>query len=188
MTGRVIHHGLAQGRRGSAAVVAAMLLSFTSVLPAASPPVLMLLEHTQAGKQIQTRIEAKDGLVASPDKGKPRAQWIIRAGDALKAGSRPGDRAVNFYQGTGTQSTLLFIVKVRYYQNAMGRWVPQFLLNEEPLAILKNGRWQPLTGVQGVPGLIVRTGTALPNAEGYFPSLEFGLTTGATAIDAWLVQ
>ena len=98
MTGRVAHHGFAQGRRSSAAaVVAAMLLmSFSSVLHAASTPVLMLLVHTQAGKQIQTKIEVKDGLVASPDKGKPRAQWIIRAGDALKAGSRPGDRAVNF--------------------------------------------------------------------------------------------
>ena len=165
-----------------------LLMSFISVRDAASPPVLMLLEHTQAGKQIQTRIEVKDGLVASPDKGKPQAKWIIRAGDALKTGSRPGDRTVNFYQGADTQSTLLFIVKVRYYQNGAGRWVPQFLLNEEPLVMRKNGRWQPLTTVQGVPSLIVRTGTALPNAEGYFPSLEFGMSTGATSIDAWLGQ
>ena len=190
MTGTVAHHGLAQGRRRSAtAVVAAMLLmSFISVLHAASTPVLMLLEHTQAGKQIQTKIEVKDGVVASPDNGKPQAKWIIRAGDALKAESRPGDRSVNFYQSAGTQSTLLCIVKVRYYQNSEGRWVPQFQLNEEPLVIRKNGRWQPLTTVQGVPSLIVQTGTALPNAEGYFSSLEFGITTGATSIDAWLVQ
>ena len=189
MTGRVTHHRLVQGRRRSAAVVAAMLLmSFISVLHAASTPVLMLLEHTQAGKQIQARIEVKDGLVASPDKGKPQAKWIIRAGDALKSEVQPGDRSVNFYQSTDTQSTLLFIVKVRYYQNAVGRWVPQFLINEEPLVIRKNGRWQPLTTVQGVPSLIVQTGTALPNAEGYFASLEFGMSTGATSIDAWLVQ
>lgn len=190
MTGRVTHHGLAQGWRGSAvAVVAAMLLmSFTSVLHAASPPVLMLLEHTQVGKPIQTKIEMKAGLVASPDKGKPQAKWIIRAGDALKSEVQPGDRTVNFYQSTGTQSTLLFIVKVRYYQNLAGRWVPQFLLNEEPLVMRKNGRWQPLTTVQGVPSLIVQTGTALPNAEGYFASLEFGMSTGATSIDAWLVR
>jgi hypothetical protein len=190
MTERAIHHGFAQGRRSSAAavVVAMLLMSFTSVLHAASTPVLMLLEHTEAGKPIQTKIEVKDGLVTSPDKGKPQAKWIIRAGDTLKAGSRPGDRTVNFYQSADTQSTLLFIVKVRYYQNGEGRWVPQFLLNEEPLVIRKNGRWQPLTTVQGVPSLIARTGTALPNAEGYFASLEFGITTGATSIDAWLVQ
>jgi hypothetical protein len=57
MTERVTRHGLAQGRRGStAAVVAAMLLmSFIPVLHAASTPVLMLLEHTEAGKQIRPR-------------------------------------------------------------------------------------------------------------------------------------
>lgn len=190
MTGKVTHHGLAQGWRGSAAVVVAaiLLMSFISVLHAASTPVLMLLEHTEAGKQIQTKIEVIDGLVVSPDKGKPQTKWIIRAGDALKSGSRPGDRSVNFYQIAGTQSTLLIIVKVRYYQNATGQWVPQFLLNDEPLVIRKNGRWLPLTSVQGVPSLIVQTGAALPNAEGYFPSLEFGMTTGATSIDAWLVR
>lgn len=183
---------LAQGRRAGLAVAAmafSVFLTGFSLNPfSSSTPVLMLLEHTQTGKQIQTEIEVKDGLVASPDKGKPQAKWIIRAGDALKAGSRPGDRTVNFYQTAETQSTLLFIVKVRYFQNSTGRWVPQFLLDEEPMVIRKNGRWQPLTTVQGTPGLIVQTGTALPNAEGYFPSLEFGITTGATSIDAWLVQ
>jgi hypothetical protein len=170
-------------------VVAAMLLmSFISVLHAASTPVLMLLEHREAGKPIQTKIEMKAGLVASPDKGKPQAKWIIRAGDALKSQVQPGDRTVNFYQSTGTQSTLLFFVKVRYFQYVAGRWAPQFQLNEEPLVIRKNGGWQPLTTAQGVPSLIVQTGTALPNAEGYFPSLEFGMATGATSIDAWLVQ
>jgi hypothetical protein len=190
MTGTVTHHGLAQGRRSPAAAVVAatLLMSFISVLHAASTPVLMLLEHTQAGKPVQTKIELKAGLVASPEKGKPQTKWIIRAGDALKSEVQPGDRIVNFYQSADTQSTLLFIVKVRYYQNGTGRWVPQFLLNEEPLVIRINGRWQPLTTVQGVPSLIVQTGTALPNAEGYFPSLEFGITTGATSIDAWLVQ
>jgi len=183
---------LAQGRRAGLAVAAMALSVFLtgfSLNPfSSSTPVLMLLEHTEAGKQIQTKIEMKDGLVASPEKGKPQTKWIIRAGDALKSEVQPGDRSINFYQSAGTQNTLLFIVKVRYYQNATGRWVPQFLLNEEPLVIRKNGRWQPLTSVQSVPSLIERTGTALPNAEGYFPSLEFGMTTGATSIDAWLVQ
>ena len=190
MTERVARHGLAQGRRRSvAAIVAAMLLmSFASMLHAASTPVLMLLEHTQAGKPIQTKIELKAGLVASPDKGKPQTTWIIRAGDALKSPTQPAERSIGFYQGMGNQSTLLFVIKVRYYQNRTGQWLPQFLLNEEPLVIRKNGRWQPLTSVQGVPSLIVQTGTELPNAEGYFPSLEFGMTTGATSIDAWLVQ
>jgi len=191
MKEKTTHHGFAQGWRGSAAavIVAALLMSFMPALHAASTPVLMLLEHTQAGKPIQTKIELKAGLVASPDKGKPQAKWIIRAGNALKSEVQPGDRTVNFYQSTGIQqSSLLFIVKVRYYQYAAGRWLPRFLLNEEPLVIRKDGGWQPLNSVQGVASLIEQTGTALPNAEGYFPSLEFGMTTGAISIDAWLVQ
>jgi hypothetical protein len=183
---------LAQGRRAGLAVAAMALSVFLtgfSLNPfSSSTPVLMLLEHTEAGKPVQTKIELKAGLVVSPEKGKPQTKWIIRAGDALKSEVQPGDRTVNFYQSADTQSTLLFIVKVRYYQNATGRWVPQFLLNEEPLVIRINGRWQPLITAQGVSSLIVQTGTALPNAEGYFPSLEFGITTGATSIDAWLVQ
>jgi hypothetical protein len=190
MKGKTTRHGLAQGRGSAAAmIVATLLMSFMPALYAVRTPVLMLLEHTQAGKPVQTKIEVKAGLVASPDKGKPQAKWIIRAGDAFKSAVQPDDRSVNFYQSTGTQQiTLLFIVKVRYYQYAAGRWLPRFLLNEEPLVIRENGRWQPLTSVQGVASLIVQTGTALPNAEGYFPSLEFGMSTGATAIDAWLVQ
>lgn len=189
MKGISIHHGFIQGWRGSAAaVVVAVLLSFMPALHAASTPVILLLEHTEAGKTIQAKIEAKDGLVTSPDKGKPQAKWIIRAGDAIKSETRPGNRAVGFYQVAGNQNTLLFIVKARYYQNNEGRWVPRFQLNDEPLVIRKNGQWQPLTTAQGVPNLIARTGTALPNAEGYFSSLEFGFTTGAASIDAWTVQ
>ena len=190
MTGGITHHGLAQGRRGSATAVAVamLLMSFTSVLQATSTPVLMLLEHTEADKQIQTKIEVKGGLVASPDRGKPRAKWVIRAGDAIKSETRPGDRAVGFYQVAGNQNSLLFIVRAHYYQNNAGRWVAQFQLNEEPLVVRQDGQWKPLTTVQGVPSLIVRTGTALPNAEGYFSSLEFGFSTGASSIDAWIVQ
>lgn len=180
------------GRRAGLAVAAMALSVFLmgfSLNPfSSSKPVLMLLEHTQDGKPVQTPVELKAGLATSPEKGKPQAKWIIRAGDAFKAGPRPDDRSVNFYQGAGTHFNLLFIVKVRYYQNGTGRWVPQFLINEEPLVIRQDGRWQPLTTVQGVPNLIVQTGSALPNAEGYFPSLEFSMSTGAMSIDAWQVQ
>lgn len=179
----------ADGVASTFAIALAMLLaSFAPVLHAASAPVLMVLAHTQAGKEIETKIETKSGLVISPEPGKPRPQWIIRAGEAIKSASRPGERAVNFYQGSGNQTVLLFIVKARYYPNGHGQWVARFQLNEEPLVARVNGRWQPLSSVKGVPNLIARTGTALPNAEGYFSSLEFGFTAGATAIDAWLVQ
>ena len=170
-------------------VLTILLLGFAPGLPAAKPPVLMLLEHPEDGKAVQTRIEVKSGVVESKDKGKPREKWIIRGGEAISSGIRPGDRAVNFYKTTGGESTLLFIVKARYYPNADGKWAPHFQLNEEPLVTRgPDGKWKPLTVIQGVPSLIVQTGTALPNAEGYAASLELGFTVGAMAIDAWVVQ
>jgi hypothetical protein len=172
----------------SALALVMLLTGFAPALYAAKAPVLMTLAHTEAGKVIETKIETKGGLVLSPDQGKPRPQWIIRAGEAIQSASRPGERAVNFYQGSGNQTVLLFIVKARYYPSDDGKWVARFQLNEEPQVVRVNGRWQPLSSVKGVPNLIARTGTALPNAEGYFSSLEFGFTAGATAIDAWLVQ
>lgn len=165
-----------------------LLLAFAPGLHAANT-VLMLLEHTEGGKTVQTEVEVKSGVVKSKDQGKPREKWIIRAGEAVSSETRPGERAVNFYKITGGENTLLFIVKARYYQNSDSKWVPQFQLNEEPLVMRgPDGGWKPLTVVQGVPSLIVQTGTALPNAEGYSASLEFGFTTGATSIDAWVVQ
>ncbi|MCR4347812.1 MAG: hypothetical protein NUV55_11515 [Sulfuricaulis sp.] len=165
-----------------------LLLAFAPGLHAA-PVVLMILEHTEDTKAVQTKIEVKSGVVESKDKGKPREKWIIRAGESVSSETRPGERAVNFYKTTGGGSTLLFIVKARYYPNADGKWAPHFQLNEEPLVMRgPDGKWKPLTVIQGVPSLIVQTGTALPNAEGYAASLELGFTTGAMPIDAWLVQ
>lgn len=173
----------------SAAIVLVTLLGFVPDLPAATPPpVLLILEHTEAGKAVQTEIEMKPGLVESRDKGTPRARWIIRAGDAIASASRPGDRAVGFYRLALGETTLLFVVKTRYQRNDDGKWVPRFQLNEEPLMMRDRQGWKPLTAVQGVPSLIMQTGTALPDAEGYAASLEFGFTTGDVSIDGWVVQ
>jgi hypothetical protein len=166
------------------------LLGFAPVLQAAKPPVLMLLEHVaDDGKAVQTQIELKGGVVQSKDKGRPRDKWIIRPGDALASTVRPGDRAVNFYKTTVGGNTLLFIVRARYFRRDDGKWVPQFQLNEEPLVMRgPDGRWKPLATIQGVPSLIVQSGGALPNAEGYVASLELGFTTGGMPIDAWAVN
>ncbi|MEW6332588.1 MAG: hypothetical protein AB1560_14115, partial [Pseudomonadota bacterium] len=145
--------------------------------------------HVEDGKTVQTKIELISGVVESKDKGKPRAKWIVRAGDAITSETRPAERAVGFYKTTGGENTLLFIVKLRYYQRDDGKWVPRFQLNEEPLVMRgPDGKWKPLTVIQGVPNLIVQSGSALPNAEGYAASLELGFTSGTTPIDAWTVQ
>jgi len=175
--------------RPAAVALMTLLLGIAPGLQAAKAPVLLLLEHAEAGKAVQTKIEIKGGLVQSKDKGKARDRWAIRAGDAISSDTRPGDRAVSFYKLGLGESTQLFVVKARYYQIPNGKWVPQFQLIEEPLVMRgPDGGWQPLTVIQGVPSLIMQTGTALPNAEGYAASLELGFTTGPLPIDAWIVQ
>ncbi len=182
----------AQGWRAGLAVAAMTLSVFLtgfSLNPfSKSTPVLMVLAHTEAGKQVATKIEVKNGETLSPDKNKPQEQWVILAGDTIKSEARPADRTVKFYKGTSTEGLLLFIVKVRYFPNEQGGWVPQFQLDEEPLVVRENGRWRPLTTIQGVPSLIVQTGSVLPNAEGYLASLQLGFTTGPMSIDAWVVE
>ena len=165
-----------------------LLLGFAPGLQAANT-VLMLLEHVEDGKAVQTKIEVKNGVVQSKAPGQSRDKWIVRAGDAVKSESRPDERAVHFYKITGGESTLLFVIRARYFQRDDGKWAPHFQLNEEPLVMRdKNGRWKPLSVIQGVPSLIVQTGSALPNAEGYMAALELGFTTGGMPIDAWVVQ
>lgn len=174
--------------RAATLALMALLLGQTPAAHAA-PDVLMLLEYTEDGKAVQTRIEVKSGMVESKDKGKPRAKWTIRPGKPISSNTRPGDRTVNFHKITDRVSTLLFSVKARYYQDSDGKWTPKFQLNEEPLVMRgPDGKWRPITMVQGAPTLIVQTGTGLPNAEGYVASLALGFTTGAMPIDAWIVQ
>lgn len=172
--------------RPAALVLMTVLLAFVPGVHAAAT-VLMLLEHVEEGKAVQTKIKMQSGIVES--KGKAQEQWFIRAGEAVSSKTRPGDRAVNFYRLTNGTKTLLFIVKARYFQRDDGKWAPQFQLNEEPQVVRgADGRWKPFTTIQGVPGLIMQSGTVMPNAEGYVTSLDLGFTTGAMPIDAWLVQ
>ena len=156
---------------------------------AADPPVLMLLEYRAAnGERVQTEIVAKGGETASPLEQKTQFQWAIRSGDALKTARRPEDRLVDFYRGSGTPRILLCTIKLRYFRNREDGWSPRYLLDEQPLLKRVGGRWKPVLEVQGVPNLVVRTGGSLPNAEGFFPSLEFGLTSSRMTIDSWVVR
>jgi len=172
--------------------LAALLAGFiqaSSADDATTEPVLLKLGYGAGSETTPIDVLVKGGVVFSPDKGKPRARWTIGAGDTYPADTRPGDRLVNFYKTTNGESALLFKVKVRYFQNPAKQWVPRFQLNEEPLVMRgPDGKWKPLTVIQGVPSLIVQSGSALPNAEGYTAALELGFTTGTMPIDAWLVQ
>lgn len=113
--------------------------------------------------------------------------WSLRPAEPLTASTRPGDRVIELYTGTPAALTLLCRVLIRYYPSRTG-WQPYFQLNEEPLLINVNGGWQPIELMPGTPALIAQTGNTIPTPEGFFPSLEFGLTVGALPIVGWQVR
>jgi hypothetical protein len=153
-----------------------------------TPPVLLVLTYVENGQRQGLPVEVTPGSFVSPQAGKPKDKWGILPGHALPAGARPADRLVELYRGAGSPRTLLCAVQVRYFRNSAGAWVPHFLLVEQPLMTRDGDRWKPLTALAGAPGLLVLTGNAPPNAEGFYTFLEFGLTNGHMQIDTWVVR
>ncbi|MFQ5995401.1 MAG: hypothetical protein ACE5K1_09925 [Acidiferrobacterales bacterium] len=169
-----------------------VLVALMAVLmvPAATAeaPVIMVLEHLRDGERMQTEIEAIPDVVVNPHGGKGQPKWAILPGWAIDSPVRPGDRFVHLFRQIGLDRNHLCTINIRYFKDKQGLWIPHFQLNQEPLLVRKNGRWVPLQVIKGIPTLIVLTHSTLPNAEGYFPSLEFGLTNGLTQIDFWVVR
>lgn len=110
-------------------------------------------------------------------------RWTFQPGDTLSVANRPPDRVVELYSGTKLAPFLLCRVRLRYYPGADG-WVPQFRLDDEPAVALVDGRLQTAGNING----LVRYGGTLPNADGFFPTIEFGLGAGSLAIVAWWVR
>lgn len=144
---------------------------------------LLTLESTPAGTVLDV-LEKPGAQFANPP---ALAQtWRIKAGDAVGGNAQPGDRVVELYTGTPHAPTFLCRVVLRYYRGKSG-WLPQFRLDEEPLVARINGRWQPLDPARGLAGL-VQFGSTLPNGEGFFPTIEFGLGGAMLPIVAWQVR
>jgi len=156
---------------------------------AAAPPLLMVLERIDGDQRTQIPVEAKRGAFLSPTRGKEFDKWTLRPGSAFASEARPDDMLVEFYRGVDSEPVLLFSIGIRYFRDNSAVWVPHYQLNEEVRVVRdKNGRWQPLTAVRGAATFIVLTNTTLPNSEGFYPSLEFGLTNGLLQIDSWVVR
>jgi hypothetical protein len=153
-----------------------------------TPPVLLVLNYVENGQRLSLPVEVTPGTFASPQAGQPKDKWTILPGQALSSVVKPVDRVVELYRGVGTTRTLLSAVQVRYFRNSAGAWMPHFLLVEQPLMTRDGDRWKPLTALAGAPGLLVLTGNAPPNAEGFYSFLEFGLTNGRMQIDTWVVK
>jgi hypothetical protein len=155
----------------------------------AAAPVLLTLDSADAGKpRVSAVVKAEGGLTASPTRAQPREKWSLKPGEALRSEARPADRLVELYQASGTQATLLCAVQVRYFRNPDGAWQPHYVMLDEPLVTRRGEKWLPVTALRGNAALVVITNATLPNAEGFYPALEFGLSIGTTPIDYWQVK
>ena len=162
----------------------------SSFIAHAAAPVLLTLESTDRGlPRVSATIKAEGGgLTPSPARGHKREKWTLRPGEALTSDARPADRLVELYQASGTQAPLLCAVRVRSSQNKGGAWQPHYVMLDEPLVMRKGDRWLPGTALRGNAALVVLTSATLPNAEGFYPTLEFSLSIGTTPIDYWQVR
>lgn len=154
------------------------------------PPVLMVLDYDIGGKHFKQPVPMKLGEFTLT-KAPPGADTLrIVPGDAFPGNAgRPSDRAVELYQANTQGRSLVCIVHVRYYRNPAGQWVANFQLVEQPLVARDaQGNWKPFTEIRGTPGLVVLSGSALPNAEGFYPSLEFGLNLKKVFVNSWAVR
>lgn len=165
---------------GLLVALVALLLPPASV---AAERVLLTLESAPAGIELHVLEIAGVQLAKSPG---PAATWKLKPGDRVTADARPPDRVIELYTGTPQAPSLLCRVVLRHYADPAG-WTPHFLLDEEPLVAKVGGRWQPLELIRGAGGMLVRHGNTLANAEGFFPTIEFGLSAGLLPIVAWRV-
>jgi hypothetical protein len=151
-------------------------------------PTLMVLELGERGNSRALEIKVAPGATISPLSGARPQRWVLRPGDSIAAGTRPPDRLVELYSGTAQSHALICKVGLRYVRAPSGLWVAHFQLIEEPLVARQGDRWVPITTLQGAQNLIVLTSSTLPNAEGFYPALEFGFTNEAPPLDFWVVR
>ena len=170
------------------ALLAAVASAFLVPATVLAAPVIMVLQSRVQGENVQAQIEAVPDIVTSPFAGKLSPKWAVLPGQAIVSTQRPVDRVVHLFRKVGLQQSHICSINLRYYPDRQGGWVPHFQMDEQPAVVRRNGRWVPIKQLQGIASLIVLTSSTLPNAEGFYPSLEFGLTVGMTSIDAWVVR
>ncbi len=167
---------------------AVALLSLTS-LAQAREPVVLELAYIHNGKTVSQDIRGDVGRFPLKDTKAAHFQWLLRPGDSIKGAVRPADKFIELAHAADGNSQTLCVVEVRYFPDGQ-RWKPAFRIDDTPLMVHDpaTGQWRPVGYVDGNPALIQLIGPSLPNAEGYYSELRFGLTTGPVAIHAYTVR
>ncbi|OGI42524.1 MAG: hypothetical protein A2150_00955 [Candidatus Muproteobacteria bacterium RBG_16_64_11] len=158
-------------------------------LAQAKEPVVLVLAYTQNDKTVSQDIRGDVGRFPLKETKAAQFQWLLRPGERVKAAVRPADKFIELAHAADGNSQTLCVVEVRYFPDGP-RWKPAFRIDETPLVARDpaTGQWRPVGYVDGNPALLQLIGPSLPNAEGYYSELRFGLTTGPVAIHAYTVR
>ncbi len=155
----------------------------------AKEPVVLVLAYIQNDKTVSQDIRGDVGSFPLKQTKTAQHQWLLRPGESIKSTSRPADKFIELAHDADGNSQTLCVVEVRYFPDGQ-RWKPAFRIDETPLMARDpaTGQWRPVGYVNGNPALLQLIGPSLPNAEGYYSELRFGLTTGPVAIHAYTVR
>ena len=167
-------------------LIAAVLLLPADIVHAAQP-VLAQLQYQDGAKIKSAPIRAQTGTVTSPVAGKPQTAWRLSAGDARSGSAPPAERVIRFYHAVNNQPVLLCTVLVKYYPRD-GKWKPAYHLEDRIVLMRAGENFRPIPAGTGDIELTLMIGGSLPNVDGYYSSLQFGLPSKAVGIDTWEVN
>ena len=157
----------------------------------AAPPVLAKLEYSAGilGGLFPNRasIAAVEGAQPSPYAGKPRAAWVLRAGDTIKQPTMPPERFIRFYRMNGNEGETVCTVIVKYVADSNG-WRPSYQMLQQPILAHDGYRPVPVPGADSARGMMQLQDTQQPDRDGFYSELMFGYANEPTVIDAWEVQ
>jgi hypothetical protein len=153
----------------------------------AAPPDLALLAFPGATKKEIIHIPAKTGKYTPKTAGKAQRSWLLLSGAPLQAATRPDERVIRLFRVIENTPTLLCTIVVKYFPDN-GKWQPLYRMEERMMLARTGDHLVPVPSGMGDPDLNLMVGSSLPNVEGYFDRIEFGLPSAPIAIDSWEVQ
>ena len=153
----------------------------------AAQPILAQLKYLEGAKTKSAPIRAQAGIIPSPAVGKPQAVWLLSAGETLSGNAPAAERVIRFYHAVNNQPVLLCTVLVKYYPHD-GKWVPAYHMEDRIVLMRAGENYRPIPAGNGDIELALMIGTSLPNVDGYYSSLQFGLPSKAVGIDTWEVN
>lgn len=167
----------------------ALLLAAPPLRADTAPPTLLVLEHLEQGRKIQTPVAAIPGPMTSPLNGKLLNKISVLPGTVLALPMQPMDVLVELYRGAMVGGELLCAIKIRYFPNKDGKYAPTYQLYREPAVVRgPGGRWIPIESACSTPTSTTVNAPLPANGEGFYPSFEFGLMNGPLQIDSWVVR